>query len=208
MLTFAEAARLPAGLVGAETHRLAGQARLLPAAMVVPASYEEAFYRGNNLPEQLSRLLAPLNPVRLDEDLLEALATQAQTLVRTSSLLDDAVQRFYRALGNAGLHGSELHLRRPDERAAEAARVTPPGTAALHALKRLWARDWSFEALLRRLDETGRIGLEARPTLLLAGPPGRPDPALAAALGADVALVNGLGLVGLLENRPGGTLRP
>lgn len=197
MLTFAEAARQPAALAGAETHRLAAHAGRLSAGMVVPASYEEAFYRGNNLPEQLRRLFAGLNPARLDEDLLEALAPRAAELVRTSALSDDAVQLFYRALGNAGLAGGELHLRRPGEREAETARVTLPGTAALHALKRLWARDWAFGAMLARLDDQGSVGLEARPVLLFAGAPGQPDPALAAELGVGAALVNSLGLVGL-----------
>ncbi len=197
MLTLAEAARFPDLQVGAETHRLAAHPDRVPSAMLILAPFEEAFYRTANLPEQLSRLLAPINPARLDEDLLETLSERAQTLVRTSSLLDDAVQVFYRALGNAGLTLGEVHARRPGEREAEAAVVTPPGTGALHAVKRLWARDWTFEALLARLDDTGGIGLEARPLLLLAGSPGVPDTGLAAELGVGTALVNPLGLVGL-----------
>lgn len=197
MLTLAEAARLPEAQVGAETHRLAAHTGRVPAAMLLPATFEEEFYRRANLPEQLLRLLAPVNPARLDEDLLESLAERAQALVRTSSLLDDAVQLFYRALGNAGLSAGEVHLRRPGVQQVEAARVTPPGTPALHALKRLWARDWTFEALLSRLDDAGSIALEARPTLLLAGPPGVPDAGVAAELGVPAALVNPLGLVGL-----------
>lgn len=197
MLTLSEAARLPASQVGAETHRLAAHAQRVPAAMLLPAAYEEAFYREANLPEQLLRLLSPLNPARLDEDLLDTLAPRAAALILTSYLGDDAVQRFYRALGNAGLSAGDLHLRRPGEHETEAASVTPPGTAALHALKRLWARDWSFGALLARLDDTASIALEARPTLLFAGPPGLPDAALAAELEAPVALVNPAGLVGL-----------
>ncbi|MCP2014326.1 hypothetical protein L1280_001463 [Deinococcus sp. HSC-46F16] len=195
MLTFTEAARQPAAVVGAETHRLAAHAGRLSAGMVVPASYEEAFYRGNNLPEQLRRLFSGLNPARLDEDLLETLAPRAAELVRTSALSDDAVQLFYRALGNAGLSMGEVHLRRPGGQQTEAAAVTPPGTAALHALKRLWARDWTFGAVLARLDEHGSVGLEARPVLLFAGEPGRPAPALAAELEVGAALVNGQGLL-------------
>ena len=197
MLTLSEAARLPPSQVGAETHRLAEHVGRVPAAMLVPAAYEEAFYREANLPEQLLRLLAGLNPARLDEDLLETLAPRAAGLILTSYLGDDAVQRFYRALGNAGLGTGDLHLRRPGGRETEAATVTPPGTAALHALKRLWARDWSFEALLARIDEAGSIALEARPVLVFAGEPGHPDPALAAELGVGAALVSGRGLVGL-----------
>lgn len=197
MLTFTEAARQPAAVVGAETHRLAAHAGRLSAGMVVPASYEEAFYRGNNLPEQLRRLFSALNPARLDEDLLETLAPRAAELIRTSALSDDAVQLFYRALGNARLTEGKLHLRRPGERETETVQLTPPGTAALHALKRLWARDWTFESVLSRLDEHGTVGLEARPVLVVAGAAGRPDPALAAELGVGTALVNGHGLVGL-----------
>lgn len=197
MLTLSEAAHFPATQVGAETRRLAAHPTRVPAAMLLPPTFEEGFYRAANLPEQLARLLAPVNPARIDEDALEELALQAQALVRTSYLLDDAVQVFYRALGNAGLSAGDLHARRPGEREAEAASVTPPGTAALHAVKRLWARDWSFEMLLARLDDSGSIGLEARPTLLLAGLPGVPDAGLAAELGAEVALTNASGLVGL-----------
>lgn len=197
MLTFTEAARQPAAVVGAETHRLAAHAARLPHGMVVPAAYEEAFYRTTNLPEQLRRLFAGLNPARLDEDLLETLAPRAADLVRTSALSDDAVQLFYRALGNAGLGLGELHLRRPGERGTEVASVAPPGTAALHALKRLWAQDWTFDTLLARLDAHGGVGLEARSVLIFAGEPGRPDPALAAELGVGTALVGAQGLVGL-----------
>lgn len=165
MLTLSEAARRPVTEVGPETHRLAAQGT---GGMLVPAAFEEAYYLGVNLPEQLARLFAPVNPQRIDEDLLDGLCEQAQTLVRGSSLSDDAVQLFYRALKNAGLDSGPLELRRPDEPGREAApQVRPPGTAALHALKRLWAQDWAFEAVLARLDDTGGIGVDARPTLLL-----------------------------------------
>lgn len=194
MLTFAEAARRAEAEVGAETHRLAAYG---VTGMLIPATFEEGYYRQANLPEQLRRLFAPVNPHRIDEDALEPLIVQAQALVRTSALLDDAVQIFYRALGNAGLSHGEMHARRPGVTRAQAATVTPPGTAALHAVKRLWADDWSFDAVLARLDDTGSIALDARPTLLLAGPPGTPDPARAAELGVTVALVNAAGLVGL-----------
>ena len=73
----------------------------------------------------------------------------------------------------------------------------PPGTAALQAVKRLWARDWAFGAVLTRLDETGGVGLDARPTLILPGLMGTPDPVMAEALGVQSAWVNETGLVGL-----------
>ncbi|ACO47052.1 hypothetical protein DEDE109153_14295 [Deinococcus deserti] len=194
MLTIEEAAQHPVHEVGAETHRLAAHG--VPG-MLIPAGFEEAYYRYANLPEQLARLFRPVNPARIDEDLLEPLTDQAQNLIRTSFLVDDAVQVFYRALGNAGLANGELHARRPGIQHTQTARVTPPGTAALHAVKRLWAQDWTFEAVLERLDMTGSVALEARPTLLLAGPPGLQDPACASALGVAVALVGPDGLVGL-----------
>lgn len=195
MFTIAQAASRPAGEVGAETGRLAAHG---VAGLVIPPDFEEAFYRHGNLPEQLRRLFAGINPARIDEDLLEDRAARAQELIRTTYLLDDAVQAFYRALGAAGLEAGELHARRPGTLPAQSAQVTPPGTAALHAVKRLWAQDWAFAAVLARLDGAGSVGLEARPTLLLAGPPGVPDAERAAVLGADVALVGPLGLTGLL----------
>ena len=164
MLTLSEAARRPVTEVGAQTHRLAAQGA---SGMLVPAAFEEAYYLGVNLPEQLARLFAPVNPQRIDEDLLDGLCGQAQALVRGHALADDAVQLFYRALKNAGLDSGALDIQRPDEPRREAAQVRPPGTAALHALKRLWAQDWTLEAVLARLDETGGIGVDARPTLLL-----------------------------------------
>ncbi|MHA0035791.1 hypothetical protein ACXXDK_13225 [Deinococcus sp. PESE-38] len=123
MLTLSEAARRPVTEVGQDTHRLAAQGT---AGMLVPAAFEEAYYLGVNLPEQLARLFAPVNPQRIDEDLLDGLCEQAQALVRGSSLSDDAVQLFYRALKNAGLDSGPLELRRPDEPQREAAQVRPP----------------------------------------------------------------------------------
>ena len=198
MLSFAEAARNPT-LHGEEPVRLA---RHGVSGLLVPATFEEAFYRQNNLPERLGRLFAPIRPARIDEDALEPLTAQAQALIRTSYLLDDAVQHFHRALRAAGLDHTPLHARRPGTLHAESAPHQPPGThasgtAALHAVKRLWAHDWSFDAVLERLDSAGSVGLDARPTLLLPGPPGRSDPDHAAELGEATALVSDLGLTGL-----------
>ncbi|CAM3260522.1 hypothetical protein DESA109040_05515 [Deinococcus saxicola] len=199
MLTFEEAARRGADRVGAEVVRLAAQD---VRGMVVPPEFEDAFYRSVNLPEQLGRLFAPINPRRVDEDALEDLTARAEALIRTSFLMDDAVQIFYRALGNAGLTfadrgGGAVHVRRPGHLSSEEAQVTPPGMAALQAVKRLWASDWAFGAVLVRLDETGGVGLDARPTLVLPGLTGTPDPVMAEALGMGTAWVNETGLVGL-----------
>ncbi|GHF44902.1 hypothetical protein HNQ07_002193 [Deinococcus metalli] len=194
MFTIAEAAARSAAETGPETQRLA--ARGVPG-VVVPPAFEEAFYRDGNLPEQLRRVFAAVNPARIDEDALEPLVARAQALIRTTYLLDDAVQVFYRALAAAGLDRGELHVRRPGTLSAESALVIPPGTTALHAVKRLWAQDWAFDAVLSRLDDTGSVALEARPTLIIPGPPGWPDAERAAVLGVEVALVSPLGLVGL-----------
>lgn len=172
MLSLSEAARRPESDVGAETHRLAAQG---VSGMLVPAAFEEAYYLGVNLPEQLARLFAPVLPTRIDEDLLDTLCEQAQALVRGHALSDDAVQLFYRALKNAGLDSGLLDVRRPDEPRSEQAQVRPPGLAALHALKRLWAQDWTLGAVLARLDDTGGVGVDARPTLLLPAGSRRPD---------------------------------
>ncbi|MFK7601161.1 hypothetical protein ACI3L1_02995 [Deinococcus sp. SM5_A1] len=194
MLTFEEAARRGADRVGAEVVRLAAQD---VRGMLVPPEFEEAFYRSVNLPEQLGRLFAPINPRRVDEDVLEDLTARAEALIRTSFLMDDAVQIFYRALGNAGLDRGAVHVRRPGLLSTEEAQVMPPGTAALQAVKRLWTSDWAFGAVLVRLDETGGVGLDARPTLIFPGLTGTPDPVMAEALGMGTAWVNETGLVGL-----------
>ncbi|GGO34365.1 hypothetical protein [Deinococcus humi] len=194
MLTFGEAARRGADRMGEEVVRLATQD---VRGMVVPPEFEEAFYHSVNLPEQLGRLFTPINPARIDEDALEGLTARAEALIRTSFLMDDAVQIFYRALHNAGLDCGAVHVRRPGLLSTEEAQVTPPGTAALQAVKRLWARDWAFGAVLTRLDETGGVGLDARPTLILPGLMGTPDPVMAEALGVQSAWVNETGLVGL-----------
>jgi len=197
MFTFPEAATLPETRVGLETHLLARFAARLPAAFVLEAAFEEAFYRRANLPEQLGKLFAPINPRRIDEDVLEGLCEQAARLVRTSALMDDSVQLLLRAVNNAGLIGSEFHLRRPAERRSEGGVARPPGNAVLFALKRLWASDWQFGAVLARLDAASSIALEARPVLIFSGPPGQPDPALAEQLGAFEAWRSAAGLVGL-----------
>ena len=73
-----------------------------------------------------------------------------------------------RLQGDAILRTGALQVRRPDQHYSEAAaRVLPPGTAALHAVKRLWAHDWTLPEVVQRLDTAGSVGLEARPTLLL-----------------------------------------
>ncbi|BBN93980.1 hypothetical protein DEIGR_102539 [Deinococcus grandis] len=165
MLTFAEA-HAPA--VPAADH--AEVTRLLALGtpgVIVPPAFEEAFYRGGNLPEQLRRLFSKVRPARIDEDALEPLAAQAQALIRTSYLMDDAVQAFYRTLARASFPaGAVVRVRRPDATLGEDAPFLAPGTATLQAMKRVWAQDWTFDAVLERLDSAGSVALEARSTLL------------------------------------------
>jgi hypothetical protein len=205
MYTLTEAVKLSQAEVGAESQALGQHPALLGRAFVIGAAFEEAYYRGANLPETLGRLFAVIRPDRIDEDALEPLCQQAQALVRTSALLDDHVQHLYRALHNSGLDSGELHLRRPSltsgQRRSEGAQLRPPGTAALHALKRLWASDWQLDEVIARLDLGGSVGLEARPTLVLGGPAGQLDPGLTAELGQP-AWSNAGRLVGLGRAEP------
>ena len=196
MHTFVEAAHLNPERVGEEARRLARAADQLAPGFVLNAEFEENFYRMNNLPEQLRTLFAPINPRRIDEDALEVLCAKAEQLVRSSYLLDDEVQLFYRALAAAQLIGSDVHLRRDGATTSITVTATLPGADVLIALKKLWAHDWTFDAVLERLDTHASVGLEARPVLIFAGAPGRPDARTAQELGWPRALVNARGLVG------------
>jgi hypothetical protein len=132
---------------------------------------EEQFYLSNNLPEQLRTIFKAFNPRRLDEDALEVACERAQKLVRESYLLEDFVALFYTALKNVGIEG-HLHVRREFSGQFETGQDR---RGALLALKRVWAQDWSFEAVLGRLDASGNIGVDARPSLIFAGPGGTVD---------------------------------
>jgi hypothetical protein len=197
MYTLNEAQGLPEQLVGTETKRLGQHLELVPAAFVISPDVETGFYQQTNLPAQLSALFAPVRPGRIDEDALEPLCVQASRLILGSALLDDTVQQVYRALHNAGLNVGAVHLRRPGERRAQQAQARSPGVEVLHALKRLWADDWRFQAVLERLDDTGSVALEARPVLVIRGEAGRPDAGVAAQLQVGAAWTNSGGLVGL-----------
>jgi len=196
MHTFQEAARLAPDQVGTEAARLATAPDAAAPGFVLGAQFEEDFYRTNNLPEQLRTLFHPINPNRIDEDALEVLCARAESLVRSSYLLDDAVQLFYRALASTRLTQGTAHVRRDAGAHTHVVTVTPPGQQVLVAVKKLWAHDWTFDAVLERLDTTGSVALEARPILVFAGPPGTPDPAVARAYGWPRALVNEHGIVG------------
>ncbi len=152
---------MPTSLVGAEAHKLATSK---PLGFVFTARAEEQFYLTNNLPEQLRLIYADINPRRLDEDLLELHCKRAVKLVLDSYLLEDFISQTYLAMKNAKLEG-QVMLRRPDSKLLE---VANDKRAALIALKRIWSHDWDFDAVVKRLDSKGKVGIDARATYIFA----------------------------------------
>jgi hypothetical protein len=176
LCSFEEALARPVESVGEEARFLGAALRsgafdVVPGLVILSLA-EEGFYLSNNLPEQLGRLFARINPRRLDEDALEAACERARALVISCVLLEDFNSVLEIALRNLRVSGT-LHLRRPGETASEAGEGK---RGALIALKRLWARDWEFDAVLERLDDGGSVALDARPALLFAGALGEEDP--------------------------------
>ncbi|GGJ58007.1 hypothetical protein [Deinococcus roseus] len=198
MYTFQEAARQNALEVGQEGLRLAQHHLKLARGFILSPRYEETFYASNNLPEQLRKFFAGINPKRLDEDVLEVACEKAQKLLLESYLLDDPIQRIYLALKNAGLSGRPVHVRRPDDLHFESTTTTYPGREVLVILKKLWARDWDFEAVLDRLDSKGSIAMEARPAFIFEGLTPELDPELSGQWGGKVYTTFGE-VVGFLQ---------
>jgi hypothetical protein len=176
LCSFHESIKMSKTLVGLEAQHLGRlEPNLIAPGFVWFTHGEEQFYLSNNLPEQLREVFKTFNPRRLDEDALEVACERAQKLVRESYLLEDFVAQSYTALKNAGIEGS-LHVRREFVGGFSAALETGQDRrGALLALKRVWAQDWSFEAVLERLDASGQIGVDARPSLIFAGPGGTVD---------------------------------
>ena len=204
LCAFSESVSLPTELVGTEARQLGRlDPTLLATGFVFTARAEEAFYLSNNLPEQLRLIFAGLNPRRLDEDALENACQRASRLIVESYMLEDFIAQAYLALRNTGLENASLHVRRERSKTLENTLESGDGRrGAILALKRLWARDWSFDAVLERLDTTGSVALEERPALVFAGHGGTPDPNLSGvasrALGVSVrALADGGKIVGL-----------
>lgn len=150
--------------VAAEPEVLAMQ-RLLTAGMpcgwlVVPAALEERFYRFTNLPARLREAFVGVDPNDPDEDLVEEAAEAAAEAIAQSFLLDEAIDAFY-----AGLEGlaSTVVVRRagvgPSPTAAR-------GRPALLAWKRLYADDWSVDAVMARLRARRSLALDARPVVV------------------------------------------
>ena len=161
LCSFQEATQMPVQLVGVQAKKLAAANTV---GFVFTARAEEQFYLTNNLPEQLGSLFVGINPRRLDEDLLELQSKKAVKLVLDSYLLEDFISQSYLAMKNAKLEGRQLILRRPDSTILEPA---SDKRGALIALKRVWAHDWDFDAVVKRLDAKGKVGIDARATYIL-----------------------------------------
>jgi hypothetical protein len=187
LCSFIESTKITQSLVGLEAQHLGRlEPNLVAPGFVWLTHGEEQFYLSNNLPEQLREVFKAFNPRRLDEDALEVACERAQKLVLESYLLEDFVAQSYTALKNVGIEGS-LHVRR--EFSGQPVSGQPVSgqpvsgqietgqdrRGALLALKRVWAQDWAFEAVLKRFDTSGNIGVDARPSLIFAGPGGVPD---------------------------------
>jgi hypothetical protein len=175
LCSFPESVSLAKSLVGLEAQHLG----MLDPTLVGPGFVwlthgEEQFYLSNNLPEQLREVFKPFNPRRLDEDALEVACERAQKLVRESYVLEDFVAQSYTALKNVGIEGS-LHVRREYREFSGQLETGHDRRGALLALKRVWAQDWAFDAVLERLDTSGQIGVNARASLIFAGPGGAVD---------------------------------
>jgi hypothetical protein len=162
LCSFQEALTMPVQVVGAQAKKLALSNT---KGFVFTARAEEQFYLTNNLPEQLRLIFASINPRRLDEDLLELHCKRAVKLVLDSYLLEDFIAQSYLALKNSKLEGGQMILRRPDSKLLEPA---SDRRAALIALKRVWSHDWTFDAVLKRLDSKGKVGIDARATYIFA----------------------------------------
>jgi len=139
--------------------------------MVMQASSQEDFYRYGNLVRQLSELFRGVDPADPDEDDLDEIAPAAMALVTGSYLLDEVIDEFYETVR---LLPPERRVRRPGS-----AGLTARGDrGSLLAVKRIWADDWSFEALRTRLASTRSFVLEAQSVLLHAADEPSSDPAL------------------------------
>lgn len=127
--------------------------------MLVPPESQESFYRYGNLVRQLSDLFRGVDPSDPDEDDLEERSPEAMSLITGSYLLDEVIDGFYETVAYLP---EDRRVRRP----GSAGLAVRGQRASLLAVKRLWAADWSFEILAKRLEATRTFALEARPTLV------------------------------------------
>jgi len=144
---------------------LAAMARLVDADfacgwLVVPAAFEERYYRFANLPTLLRSLFADLDPTDPDEDVVEEASEAAMRVFGQNFLLDEAIDAFYAGLETMP---SRLAVRRPG---SASKRVAQRGRPALLALKRVYQDDWSLGAVMDRLASSASLALDARPVLV------------------------------------------
>ena len=133
---------------------------------VVPAEVEETFYRTNNLPAQLNHLFGGLDLSNPDEDDIEELAPEAQGLLKAHFLLDETIDLFYEGLSPLP---SRVRVRRGGGNPKkEPGHTATRGRPALIALKNTWVEDWSFDALMTRLEKSHSVALQARPVVVSA----------------------------------------
>jgi len=137
------------------------------AGLALPASFEEGFYRLNNLPQRLRALYGGLDPSDPDEDIVEEAEPAAVSLLAQSYLLDENVDLLYDSLTWSG----PSVVRRPG---AERWREVAGRRGALLAVKHVYQDDWTLDAVMARLALHGELGLDARPVLVTPGPE-RPD---------------------------------
>lgn len=129
--------------------------------LLVPSSVEELFYRSNNLVGQLRNLFQTVDVRNPDEDDIEELEPEALALFKKHFLLDETIDPFYTALKQLP---DKLHVRRPGENGLDCIRGRP----SLLAVKEVWAKPWTFEGIMSRLEQNQSISIEARPLLIQA----------------------------------------
>lgn len=139
-------------------HDIQEQHPLAPRVWV-PSEAEEAFYRLNNLPQRLTHHFTDVLERDPDEDDVEDLIEGAQTLIRQHSLMDVWVDALYEAT-------ESLPHRVRVRRLGHAGVVVSTGRPVLLAVRDLWLKAWSFEAVLQRLRASGSVALAAEPVVI------------------------------------------
>ncbi len=139
-------------------HAIQAPQRLAPRIWV-PREAEEAFYRLNNLPLRLTHHFADVLEHDPDEDDVEDLIDDAQTLIRQHSLMDVWVDALYQALD--GLPAT-VRVRRLGQEGV----VVKSGRPTLLAVRDTWLKAWTLDAVLQRLRASGSVALEAAPLVI------------------------------------------
>ncbi|MEM6428739.1 MAG: hypothetical protein AAF708_05810 [Deinococcota bacterium] len=144
-------------------------AGLATAEMVLmPPASEEQFYQLNNLPHQLLMLFRGVDLADPDEDDIEECAPKAQALLRSHYLLDEQIEAFYELLKRLP---AKLVVRRASLAASgTSSKFLSPivrGRPALLAVKDLWTDEWSFDALMTRLQQTQTLAPTASPVVVV-----------------------------------------